>query len=1233
MLDSLCPRGVRPWCISGSSFLALALLASCDRRPGADPIIVPLAPLAPPAPAGPRIVHGVPTSPTRVAVRRFDELLSPGGQSRPDQREVDPPEVLPVDPVAALRAAATQGTAALPTPTMPSPALSASFVGAPSAGLPPDTMGAVGPNHLLVTLNGLVQIESKTGQVLSATSLGGFFQSVAPGGASSDVFDPSALYDPLGGRFVVICMAQRQSPQSSVLMAVSQSSDPTAGWFFFAFDIDPADVGWADFGKLGVNKNWVFTHTPMNDTTKSQMLVCDKAALYAGTASCTGFAPTEMRSRPVISYDPGADTAYFLRLVTVPFDGRVAIDTVTGPVGSEVFTMNAFTLTLPESFATQGGEMMPQLNSTTKMWADPGGNVSSLVLRDGSFWGTMTACLPLPAPTRCGIRWFQATPTGTLQQYGGIDDLSGVNHSTYATMAVNKNHDLLIGFSRFSAEQYAAAAYAFRAGGDPANTLRGDAVYRPGQNTYGFIRWGDYTVTAVDPSNDLDLWTLQEFSFGAGFDYNLQWGRVTPPGPSAVTTIAPVADAYVQDGTSASTNFGAATTLQVKATSSTGTNRWAYLRFPLSTVGGAVTTARLRLHGSRPTANGIPDLVYSVSSNTWTESGITFNNKPPVGTAQDFGVAIHSNAHDYEWDVTPFVKAQKAAGATAVSLAVRMSANVTIAPDTFSSREAAANRPELVVVFDSVADAPPFVVQAAAATPNPVSGTTTTLSVLGGDDHGEPALKYTWSGPAGVTFSANGSNAAKNVTATFGGPGTYNLTATIRDASDQTATSSVNVTVTSGGTTTLSPVADAHVRDGTSAGTNFGTATALEQKNSTTAGNNRRTFLRFAIDGLGSTIGSATLRLDGSSVTSAKLIGVYAVGDTSWGETTITFNNAPTIGAKQGASKSVGLTAAYVEWDVTGYLQAQKTAGATAVSFEVKQDVANNEGPTTFASREAASNRPQLVVSATGGGDTPPIIVEPAAATPNPVMGTTAALSVLGDDDHGEPALTYTWSSTGPAAVGFSANGTNAAKNVTATFSTPGSYTLTATVRDASDQTVTSSVPVMVSSGSSTVTLPAEADAHVRDGTSAGSNFGTATALEQKNSTVAGNVRRTFVRFPIGSVGSTVTAATLKLSGSSVTSAKLVGVYAVASTTWGESTITFNNAPTIGAKQGGSQSVGLTAAQVSWDVTSYLQAQKTAGATAVTFELKQDVANNEGPTTFSSREASSNQPSLVVTSN
>jgi len=75
-------------------------------------------------------------------------------------------------------------------------------------------------------------------------------------------------------------------------------------------------------------------------------------------------------------------------------------------------------------------------------------------------------------------------------------------------------------------------------------------------------------------------------------------------------------------------------------------------------------------------------------------------------------------------------------------------------------------------------------------------------------------------------------------------------------------------------------------------------------------------------------------------------------------------------------------------------------------------------------------------------------VVTDASATPNPASGTTTNLSVLGADNGGEANLTYTWATlpTPPASVTFSANGTNAAKNTTATFSKAGSYDLAVTV-------------------------------------------------------------------------------------------------------------------------------------------------------------------------------------------
>lgn len=116
-----------------------------------------------------------------------------------------------------------------------------------------------------------------------------------------------------------------------------------------------------------------------------------------------------------------------------------------------------------------------------------------------------------------------------------------------------------------------------------------------------------------------------------------------------------------------------------------------------------------------------------------------------------------------------------------------------------------------IEIIQTTSNAAPTIATVASATPNPVTASTTTLSVLGADDNSEANLTYNWatSGtvPAPVTFSANGTNAAKVITATFTKAGTYTFQATVKDQGNLTATSSVVVTVNQTITTiTLTPL-------------------------------------------------------------------------------------------------------------------------------------------------------------------------------------------------------------------------------------------------------------------------------------------------------------------------------------------------------------------------------------------------------------------------------------------
>ena len=151
----------------------------------------------------------------------------------------------------------------------------------------------------------------------------------------------------------------------------------------------------------------------------------------------------------------------------------------------------------------------------------------------------------------------------------------------------------------------------------------------------------------------------------------------------------------------------------------------------------------------------------------------------------------------------------------------------------------------------TVNNATPTIATHAAATPNPVTASTTALSVLGADDGGESNLTYNWSittQPAGSNplLGPNNSNAAKNTSVTFDQAGTYVFQVAINDGTNQitdTVTVVVNQTLTA---ITLAPTSQTLPENGTQ---QF-TATGFDQFNNPMS--TQPTFLWSAIAGAGS---------------------------------------------------------------------------------------------------------------------------------------------------------------------------------------------------------------------------------------------------------------------------------------------------------------------------------------------------------------------------------------------
>jgi hypothetical protein len=148
------------------------------------------------------------------------------------------------------------------------------------------------------------------------------------------------------------------------------------------------------------------------------------------------------------------------------------------------------------------------------------------IYRNGAVWGTQVV-QPIGGAVRTAAQWWRIGTAGNLIDFGRVDDPTGAAFYGFPSIAANAGNDALIGFTRFSADTFPSAAYAFRAASDPAGTFREPVVYMSGLTPYGADRWGDFSHTQTDPVNDRDFWTVQEIT--GNFGWATWWAKVEVP--------------------------------------------------------------------------------------------------------------------------------------------------------------------------------------------------------------------------------------------------------------------------------------------------------------------------------------------------------------------------------------------------------------------------------------------------------------------------------------------------------------------------------------------------------------------------------------------------------------------------------------------------------------------------------------------------------------------------------
>jgi hypothetical protein len=192
-------------------------------------------------------------------------------------------------------AALAMATAALEAGLEPvaAPTGSTNFAGITATGwIPPDCTMAVGPQHVLLSVNSSVAVYSKTGgaPVLQRT-LTQWFSNVVQG---MTIFDPKALYDQHAGRWVLLAVAVQNNPKASLhLLSVSATSNPLGPWRNYRLDatLDGATAtnNWADFPALGVDSQALYVTSNMfafgGGFQYAKIRVIPKTGPYSGGAA------------------------------------------------------------------------------------------------------------------------------------------------------------------------------------------------------------------------------------------------------------------------------------------------------------------------------------------------------------------------------------------------------------------------------------------------------------------------------------------------------------------------------------------------------------------------------------------------------------------------------------------------------------------------------------------------------------------------------------------------------------------------------------------------------------------------------------------------------------------------------------------------------------------------------------------------------------------------------------
>ncbi|MGI6342142.1 MAG: BACON domain-containing protein [Bacteroidales bacterium] len=409
------------------------------------------------------------------------------------------------------------------------------FEGQGSPYYPPDANGSAGPNHYMQTVNTTYAIYSKTGQLLAGpTAMNQLFGSV-PGAQHNDG-DPLIQYDEMADRWVAVEFSISGS-NDFMLMAVSTTNDPTGTWYQYSFDVDDMP----DYEKLGIWRDGYYMG--VNNSSSRDIYVFDRDAMLTGQPNPT-FIGFDNPWRPVGvdgfmcvppvdndgTFAPAGTPGLFVAIKDDAFSGgqdelwiyELAVNW-TNPSASTFNRVQQLQVQPFDSNFGNNWDNIAQPGVTRKLDAIPQVVMNVPQYRNFGSYQTIVCChtVDVDNTNHAGIRWYELRKTSTGAGGGWSIRQQGTyapdQHSRWmGSIAMNASGAIALGYSISSSTVYPGirvtgqtqAQYQLASGimDFPEISVQEGTASQSNAN-----RWGDYSLMAVDPVDNITFWYTSQY--------------------------------------------------------------------------------------------------------------------------------------------------------------------------------------------------------------------------------------------------------------------------------------------------------------------------------------------------------------------------------------------------------------------------------------------------------------------------------------------------------------------------------------------------------------------------------------------------------------------------------------------------------------------------------------------------------------------------------------------------